>query len=134
MTLLEIEFLLQMVVTKKRKLIFLQYQMMNYSQTDERTTYINKEDIISQKYTKQEFHMNWRKNIMVKVKYTNNFGADILIGKFKNKDEAIEIVDKELEREKENFSDKNYDYADYGLITKIWDKENEEYSQWEIIE
>lgn len=108
--------------------------MMNYSPTDERTTYINKEDIISQKYTKQEFHMNWRKNIMVKVKYTNNFGADILIGKFKNKDEAIEIVDKELEREKENFSDKNYDYADYGLITKIWDKENEEYSQWEIIE
>lgn len=134
MTLLKIEFLLQMVVTKKRKLIFLQYQMMNYSPTDDRTPYVNKEDIISQKYTKQEFHMNWRKNIMVKVKYTNNFGADILIGKFKNKDEAIEIVDKELEREKENFSDKNYDYADYGLITKIWDKENEEYSQWEIIE
>lgn len=54
---------------------------------------------------------------MVKVKYTNNFGADILIGKFKNEDEAIKIVDKELEREKENFSYKNYDYADYGLIT-----------------
>ena len=71
---------------------------------------------------------------MVKVKYTNNFGADILIGEFKNKDEAIKFVDKELEREKENFSDKNYDYADYGLLTKIWDKENEEYSQWEIIE
>ena len=40
---------------------------------------------------------------MVKVKYTNNFGADILIGEFKNKDEAIKFVDKELEREKENF-------------------------------
>ena len=71
---------------------------------------------------------------MVKVKYTNNFGADILIGEFKNKDEAIKIVDKELEREKENFSDKNYDYGDDKIITKIWDKESEEYSQWEIIE
>lgn len=70
----------------------------------------------------------------MKVKYTNNFGADILIGEFRNKDEAIKIVDKELEREKGNFSGRNYDYADYGLITKIWDKESEEYSQWEITE
>lgn len=71
---------------------------------------------------------------MVKVKYTNNFGVDILIDEFKNKDEAIKIIDKELEQEKKNFSDRNYDYADYGLTTKIWDKESEEYSQWEIIE
>lgn len=69
-----------------------------------------------------------------KVKYTNSNGANVLIGKYRNIDDAIKVIDKELEQEKSYFADKNYDYADYGMITEIWDKETKEYSRWEIIE
>lgn len=71
----------------------------------------------------------------VKVKYTDNTGCNDSVSSYFTKEEAINAIDKELDNEKEErFCGKNYDYADCGDKTEIWDKDGDDYACWEIIE
>ena len=60
---------------------------------------------------------------MFKVKYLDqNIGENGIIESYLTEKDAEEAIEKDLEETKGFFEDGDYDYGDFGNITKIWSK------------
>ena len=70
---------------------------------------------------------------MFKVKYVDqNIGESGIIEEYSIEKDAEEAIEKQLEETKGFFEDCEYDYGDFGNVTKIWSKNNpNEFSSWE---
>lgn len=65
------------------------------------------------------------------IRYGDNFGDNDFTQFFDTEEEAEKFIEEDLQATKQMFEGSDYDYADFGTTTEIWEIGGDRYASWE---
>lgn len=65
------------------------------------------------------------------VRYEDNTGPEDAVSYYDTAEQAEAAIEEELDSVKEWFRGRDYDYADFGSKTEIWECGGHEYASWD---